>query len=1243
MSVPETYVISRLKSEKVVTYVTPQGKGVHVTREVYLRKNIPCRVQLCSNSECHPELRHIVIVDGFYALNYWEIFESVEIRGIVVTLSSLCYAQQQALSKAVYNRIRACLSDPAQCCVLFDNEFHADCFRQSCPGESALDYTTRLNWIAAQWYRSHLRKKVDVILLTDNAEVALELARRDPSNSGALIMDLSTYLQTHHSDLITVRQLYDSLSASLKSSYGKQNELTSTTAAASTSSSLPAQPAPGDIYPAHLPESALIAGIRSGQFLQGVLRVSRFRSSTEAVVVLTDASALKHQADIQDTEFASRSELAINGMAHRNRAVDGDIVVVRLLPRNLWTTVSSNLMPSEAGVTEAMVSALDNAGAVDERGEAESKVGGIGGDITVQSVPTSGLPCAFVVGVLTRNWRDYVCSYMSREGQEDKSTSLSSTPGWIVATPWDRRIPRVRIFTTEPLKLAGIRFVVRMDRWDANSNYPSGHFVQSLGPIGDLETETQTILVEHGLAYRPFTDIQLGELKHLAAARGVWRVDPAEVAHRRDLRSPSVSGNPLSEDTLVFSIDPPGCEDVDDALSVRLLGSAIEDISARRIQLGVHIADVTYFVKSNGNLDAEAKRRSTSVYLADRRYDMLPGILSGDICSLWSGVDRQVICSFLTMFEVTFNTVTNVTFCWIPTSVQYAVSVIWELDPVSLEVLDVWYGRTVIRSAYKMTYQAAQTIADLKDVGTEMEPNGAKILSGLGGLKEVGELIPELANQSKAKVLPCLASLYSAICMLIRIASHIRHLRIDQGGLELDSVEVSVKFENPKERTGALEDIIPKETLEMHSTVAEMMIFANHWVARQCLKVFPERSCLRRHPPPRPEFFDDLKRCAASRGFQLEVGSNRALSASLARCVDPADPEVNSMLRQLATRAMTNALYFSSGSEDLTRDLFGHYGLALNLYTHFTSPIRRYADIVVHRILLAAIEHSTTVQIAPTPPKGLCEHDELVVICRHMNERHWAAQQAQRSSIELFQALFFRDKSEDDACRYADAIIYQLRGLNGFSVMVPRYGLRGNVCLKRADGGIAWLSDAKTGRIIWLPPDVPCEIVRSPVPSTTGPLGHLQCDQLEVVKPDGARQSYRVFDHVTVYITTFESTAHGLSLRLELYAKASKGRKRGKIELPRPIVGDDSGYKMHADVEMVESVRAMDIDKRKKRKKENEKEGGELITEDFDEPEKVNEQRAVIAQLHTASSFYHQFRELLRSGSGGCKGNDSIP
>ncbi|VDN16137.1 unnamed protein product [Dibothriocephalus latus] len=371
-----------------------------------------------------------------------------------------------------------------------------------------------------------------------------------------------------------------------------------------------------------------MAGIRSGQFLRGIVRVSRFRAATEAVVALTDASALKHQAEVKDTEFATRSEIAINGMQYRNRAVDGDTVVVRLLPRQQWSSFSTNLAEAEAGAVETLATSM---------GTQMTTVGAL------EAGPPSkaSMPCGFVVGIMSRNWRDYVCTFV-----QDESRPAPDSAGWVVVTPWDRKIPRIRMFTTRPAQLAKERFIVRIDRWDTNSNYPHGHFVQSLGPIGDLETETQTILLQ--------------ELKSYASDRK-WKVDPQEVANRRDLRPPSVSGSKKSEGTLIFSIDPPGCQDVDDALSVRWLPADSE--GRRRIQLGVHIADVTYFVKSGGNLDAEARRRSTSVYLADRRYDMLPGLLSGDICSLWSGVDR------------------------------YAMSAIWELDPDSLEVLDGLFHR----------------------------------------------------------------------------------------------------------------------------------------------------------------------------------------------------------------------------------------------------------------------------------------------------------------------------------------------------------------------------------------------------------------------------------------------------------------------------------------------------------------------------------------------------------------------
>ena len=161
--------------------------------------------------------------------------------------------------------------------------------------------------------------------------------------------------------------------------------------------------------------------------------------------------------------------------------------------------------------------------------------------------------------------------------------------------------------------------------------------------------------------------------------------------------------------------------------------------------------------------------------------------------------------------------------------------------------------------------------------------------------------------------------------------------------MRLESSEVRVEFES----TASPSEIRPKEHLKIHETVAECMILANHWVAKKISKAFPRQSLLRRHAQPKKEAFEALKTCAASRGWHVDVWSNRALAESLDRCVDPHDPSVNFLLRGLATQAMVQALYFSTGSA--APEDWGHYGLALDRYTHFTSPIRRYADMIVHR------------------------------------------------------------------------------------------------------------------------------------------------------------------------------------------------------------------------------------------------------------------------------------------------------
>ncbi|KAF5406041.1 hypothetical protein PHET_00417 [Paragonimus heterotremus] len=1096
------YCILRERSEKTVKYKTPQGKEVCLTREVYLRDDVFCKCLICSKPACKSEgnllsadIKNYVIVDGYEALNYWEVFEFEAIKGIILTLSTLNFVQQQAANKRPYKRIQMALEDPVQSCILFDNEFHRKCFRPPLFAETALDYATRMNWIASHWYQSHLGQSVSVILITNNKDVVADCASKttplSSGNQAVTVLSLPEFLQIYYPDLSGAKMLLDSLEASLqvKSAPPDQTEvlhvpLDQTDSEVVKTTIIPNAPEPGQMYPAHIPESALMAGLRSGQFLRGILRVSRFRAATEAMVALTDASTVKHQPELKQA-LASRSEVAVRGMQHRNRAVDGDVVVIRLLPRDQWTAVSSNISASESNAAEVVETVT---GAPEPRREESSL------DLISDH---SVLPCGFVVGIISRNWRDYVCTLVP---ESDGQPGGFSEVGWVLVTPWDRRIPRIRLHTTQASKLAQERFIVRIDSWVASSNYPNGHYVQSLGRIGDLETETQTLLIEHNLAVRAFSDAQLF----------LWKCGHAK-------------------------------------------------------------------------FESQSYR------------------------------------------------------------IRYAVSVLWEIDFDAFEVLNIWYGRTVIRSSYKLTYEVAQRIYDPPKTSVtgklDSLPPGELLLQKLGGTKELGELIPELKNLSKDRMLQELIRLESSIKLLVEIASTIRARRVARGGLELDSIEVAVRFADAQTRSGDLEDLVPKEQLEMHGTVAELMIFANHWVARRCLEVYPDRSCLRRHPPPRPEFFEELKLCAASRGFSLDTESNRALSASLAAAEDPKDPEVKRVLLQLTTRAMTNALYFSTGADNLTREQFSHYGLALNLYTHFTSPIRRYADMIVHRVLLtalgdcrSAISGQPTVKSVCSSPIVFTETDlftpeQLSAVCRHMNEQHWAAQQVQRASMELFQALFFRNKPEDDPIRRADGIICQLRGSNGFIVLVSRFGIRGAVCVKDPQGQIAW-ADPQSGNISWMPADSGLEVVRVHNPNRSD-CGHLEVRDTRT----SSVQRYQLFDHVTVSVHVSDSVAHGLGLRLKLLTGPRSVLVDGSTPVNKATVAltTEAGQNRISS-ELIESVQATDVQRRQKRALDEQMER--------DDAQDEMDQDAVIARLHEPTSLYHHFRKLVRPYVPPCASSD---
>ncbi|KAM7405650.1 hypothetical protein PAMP_000084 [Pampus punctatissimus] len=765
----------------------------------------------------------------------------------------------------------------------------------------------------------------------------------------------------------------------------------------------------------HLPAEVLEAGIKSGRYIQGTLNVNKYRPQNEASV---------RPEGLTNKSTGLSREVWVYGNKNRNRAVHGDVVVVELLPKSEW---------------KGKVTALTEGHGEEKRGEDESKL----------------MPTGCIVGIQQRNWRDYVVTFPLREATQSQSRNSQR----ILTVPWDSRIPKIRISTQQADALQDHRVVVRIDSWESTSLYPNGHSVRVLGLAGELETEVQTILIENSIHVPPFSDAQLREMP-VNSPEKPWRVDPAQVAQRRDLR----------ESHLVFSIDPQGCEDVDDTLSVRSLAGGT------LLELGVHIADVTHFVAKGSLTDLEARARATTYYLADRRYDMLPAVLSADLCSLLGGVDR------------------------------YAMSVLWELDAQTLAVNKVWYGRTLIRSSYQLHYELAQALLN----GEQAE-------------------VPELAQLGSEEKDAKLVQLTQALEKLTHVARHLRARRDRGGALELEGVEVRAQLDEDRN----IAALVPRQPLEVHETVAECMIYANHWVARKIQETFPHQALLRLHPLPRQEFFSQLVESAGTRGFSIDTRSNKDLADSLDRAVDPQDPLVNRMLRMMATQAMSQALYFSTGA--LPQDQYYHYGLALDYYTHFTSPIRRYADIVVHRLLTAAVDMENGL----SPSKALDSNRELEEIAQHINTKHRAAQHVQNWSTKLFQCLYFKERDpQTDQCCVADALIYAIHD-DGVLVFVPQYGVKGPVYVKNREG-----------QVVAAGQDGSCEWQNGSV--------RRHSDHITTSSSRGT-STFRLFDHITVRISVQSSRCHADSLNLEVISnkppqQPPQPRCQGRSQLVQEVV-----------------------------------------------------------------------------------------
>ncbi|KAL8586444.1 hypothetical protein ACOMHN_050039 [Nucella lapillus] len=1200
------------RKERCLSLRSGQGRPVKVVREMYLRPDIPCFSPLClagcanhtAEAMLPKEASHYIVPDCAVAKEYLELFELPDVQGVVFTQTAAHYVQHEG-SRRLAGRLKRLVQTPGAGCVLLCNEFQkfAHCLQD--PTETVAEWQTRrqydvsslddlartvelstptsrvnipqlvgredgtvmvptYNWQeyltpaykqlknikpvghfrftatnpgvvfykttiadeeqqfqhsvpdpyaalapmpalipppllsharrqylfnsirqstfrAAEWLFDHLAGQVPVIMVTKDQQVA---ERYRNEKLGVLAVSFQQYIREFWTGQDAVVNLHTSLAEVAAASKEECRQCSG-----------------------YLPQAVLEEGLKTARFVSGRLNVNRFNASSEAFVARSGV----------DLSEESGCDILVVGSKDRNRAVHGDEVVVDLFPKSQWRVRSLAVNIAEEN---DMGEGAEKEKKEKEKEEEEEKEEERSGE--------RRRPTGRVVGVLRRQWRDYVASL----SPDEVCHKHSNKSGKILVIPWDYRIPKIRIATSQVDLLKQQRCLVRIDNWPGDSQYPNGHLVRMLGPIGDLETEIAALLAENELSTSAFTPAQLAELPS-DTADSPWEMTREEVERRRDLR----------QSHLVFSIDPKGCEDVDDTLSLRKLDNG-------NLELGVHIADVTHFVRPGSLTDREAQSRSTTIYLADRRYDMLPAVLSANLCSLVSGKDR------------------------------YAVSVMWELTP-QFDVVSVWYGRTVIHSQYKLFYEMAQKICD----GCSDE--------------DIVESVPELHCFHGDELSDRLTQLRWSLRTLTEAGRSLNERRTRCGALQLESVEVQVQLTQtkgvqdltPKEYVNAryyrVQDLTPKEHLEVHETIAECMIFTNHWVAKRIAAAFPSRALLRNHPSPRQDQFDNLLRCASTRGFSVDTTSNMTLAASLDLCTDPSDPWVNSLLRSLATLAMSNAHYFCTGAAHGGQ--FTHYGLALDHYTHFTSPIRRYADVVVHRLLLAAVEkdsaekevtgedpsESPEAPVVPAPSDvpavpavpavhavpavpGLPGSRELEEMTEHMNSKHRAAQNAQRDSQELFQSMFFRDREDGDDVCTSDAIVYQLR-TNGVFVFVPRYGVKGMAYLQDRGGQVVYLSPSEGPQ--WL----------------SGSLAH--SPEGVTVQSSLGSQTYCLLEHVTVRLSVNTSRAHCQSLKMEVVAKqphtpgggdnAEVTTKADIVKRVKHVAGEEEGRGMEGGAQAV--------------------------------------------------------------------------
>ena len=463
----------------------------------------------------------------------------------------------------------------------------------------------------------------------------------------------------------------------------------------------------------------------------------------------------------------------------------------------------------------------------------------------------------------------------------------------------------------------GDKVLVKMEGWEEHSDSPIGSVIKVLGKPGEHNTEIHAILAQYGLPYEFPSKVE-------EYAKGLdTSIQASEIKKRRDIR-----------DILTFTIDPKDAKDFDDALSFQKLKNG-------NYEIGIHIADVSHYVRPGNVLDDEAYERATSVYLVDQVVPMLPEVLSNNACSLR------------------------------PYEEKYTFSVLFEINNKA-EIINTWYGRTVTYSDARFTYEEAQYVIE-------------------NPTKDIIEIPSEISLTSKKYTID--KSIVEAILELDRLAKILRKKRMYNGAISFDKIEVKFKLDEHNVPEG----VYFKESKDANKLIEEFMLLANRSVAEFIGKQNKKKVFVYRiHDEPDDEKIAALENIIKRFGYKLDTHNRKSTSQSLNKLLkDVTGKKEQNLIDTLAIRSMSKAVY--------TTNNIGHYGLAFDYYTHFTSPIRRYPDVMVHRLLQYYLDGGKSVK-----------EEEYEDRSQHSSDMEQLATKAERDSIKYMQVKYMMDHQDQD-------------------------------------------------------------------------------------------------------------------------------------------------------------------------------------------------------------------------------------